>query len=337
TGIAVAILGAVALWIAPWRGRRRMPLVLGAILLADLWQQHLPINGTAAAADYFPPTPFLRQVQQVVPATERILVVGDSLPTNTALVYGIRDWRAQDPMITTRAFQAAQFLSPQLTSNIWDEYNMFLHDVRLPLAPILGMRYFIFPVGVDPNTVSPSDPQRPPFTRLAYKDGLGLWAAAAVPGFAYLSDGVTATTQPQQIAAWMQGLTWAQVRTFPALVETTPATVAAIHHDPAGTAPGPVTVQEYSPGHIRLQAVAARPALLVVAESWYPGWRGTLDGRPVEILRANYLSQGVVVPAGTHTIVLEYAPDSVRAGALISSMGGLGMLLLAIWAWYRRG
>jgi uncharacterized membrane protein YfhO len=79
---------------------------------------------------------------------------------------------------------------------------------------------------------------------------------------------------------------------------------------------------------------AARQALLVVAESWYPGWRATLDGEPVGILRANYLSQGVVVPAGEHTVDLRYTPGAFIYGAWISALSALAIAGLFLWAWW---
>jgi uncharacterized membrane protein YfhO len=103
-------------------------------------------------------------------------------------------------------------------------------------------------------------------------------------------------------------------------------------HDPAGS-PGSVGVSQYTSGHIRLQVEAARPALLVVAESWYPGWEARLDGQPTTLFRANYLSQGVLVPGGTHTVELDYHPVSFVYGAIASLFGLLGTVALGVWAY----
>src|SRR5262249_38169784 len=159
-----------------------------------------------------------------------------------------------------------------------------------------------------PNHPDTPDPGRPNFKRLAYTDGLGLWEAEDVPGFAYLSDNVQAVDGEPAAAAWMRSATWDTVRSAAALGEAPAAAVASIRPGPAGSSPGTVTVPEYTPGHILVQADAARPALLAVAESLAPGWQATLDGQPVDILRTNYLSQGVVVPAGQHTIEFRYQP-----------------------------
>src|SRR5207253_2401104 len=99
-GSALAALGATALWAARWRARWAGFALLCLVLLVDLWSLTYTITPSAPAEDYFPQTTFLTQVKTLVPPAERILVEGDGMPANSALVYAIRDWRAQDPMIS---------------------------------------------------------------------------------------------------------------------------------------------------------------------------------------------------------------------------------------------
>jgi hypothetical protein len=241
-------------------------------------------------------------------------------------------------MLTERAYRAAVLVSPTLKENGLDEYNMMMREVRMPVAVALGARYFIFPTGADPRYSADDDPDRPPLKRLAFKEGMGLWEAEGVPGFAYLSDYLWVVPDEAGAAHWLLRATWEKVRAFGAVVEAPEEAVANIKHEPEAGSPGSTMVREYTPGHIAVDVNASRPALLVVAESYYPGWKATLDGRPVEILRTNYLSQGVVVPQGTHRVVLSYEPDSFRYGAIISVLSIAG--IAGMWAvggyWRRR-
>jgi hypothetical protein len=93
-------------------------------------------------------------------------------------------------------------------------------------------------------------------------------------------------------------------------------------------APGEVSVIERRDDQLRLRVSARCTALLVVNDSHFPGWHAALDGRGVEILRANALVRGVVVPAGGHEITFAYRPASFRIGAVVSATTLVG---LALW------
>jgi hypothetical protein len=237
-------------------------------------------------------------------------------------------------MISRRAYRASMLLSPEYHEDIWTQYNMFLPRVRPEVAPIFGIRYIVYPAGANPSYWEP-DPARPRFNRLAFTEGLGLWEIEGVPGFAYLSDNVQAVPNEVEARAWIDGLTWEKVRAYQAMVEAPASSVAGIERSPDGGSPGSSNVLSYAPGHIAVETTAHRPALLVVAESYYPGWHATIDGQPAEILRANYISQGVVVPAGKHTVELKYEPESFRNGALLSVAALAGLAGLTFW-WRRQ-
>jgi uncharacterized membrane protein YfhO len=63
---------------------------------------------------------------------------------------------------------------------------------------------------------------------------------------------------------------------------------------------------------------------MVIGEVYYPWWRVSVDGKPVELGRVNYTMLGVTVPPGSHVVRLSMAPVSVWIGGAIS---GLGLLL----------
>lgn len=86
----------------------------------------------------------------------------------------------------------------------------------------------------------------------------------------------------------------------------------------------PAQIASYTPSRVVVQATAVEQGLLVLGDLYYPGWQATIDGQPAEIVRANYVMRGVVVPAGAHTVEYRLAPASLRQGALVS----LGAVLL---------
>ena len=97
---------------------------------------------------------------------------------------------------------------------------------------------------------------------------------------------------------------------------------------PQGT-PGEATVVRERPGRIEVRTECPTRQLLVVSESYHPGWQLQVDGRaPAQgALRADGDFLGCVVPAGRHDVVLEFRPRSLRDGAIISCLG-LGLVAL---------
>lgn len=100
---------------------------------------------------------------------------------------------------------------------------------------------------------------------------------------------------------------------------------------PAGAAaPGEaVSVVAYDPERVVLRADVARPAVLVLADAFYPGWEATVDGAPAPILRTNLMFRGLALAPGSHEVVFTYRPAGWQRGAWIS-LGTLLLLCIAV-------
>ncbi len=103
---------------------------------------------------------------------------------------------------------------------------------------------------------------------------------------------------------------------------------------PATAPGGSVRVEDASAGYWRFAVETDADRLLYVSEVDYPGWRATVDGENVPIVRANHAFIGVPIPRGARTVELEFEPASLRVGAAITSLAGAAMALLFL---LRRG
>jgi hypothetical protein len=57
---------------------------------------------------------------------------------------------------------------------------------------------------------------------------------------------------------------------------------------------------------------------VVISDTFFPGWKASLDSVPTKIFRANGNFRGVWVPAGTHQIDMHYTPIWFLVGCVIS-------------------
>jgi hypothetical protein len=91
---------------------------------------------------------------------------------------------------------------------------------------------------------------------------------------------------------------------------------------------------------VALEVDAKRPGYVVLADTYYPGWKATVDNHDVPIHAANVAFRAVKVPAGKHVVRFDYRPASVRIGLILSALSLLvivGVLLRSISRTRRNG
>ncbi|NLB65795.1 MAG: YfhO family protein [Lentisphaerae bacterium] len=100
----------------------------------------------------------------------------------------------------------------------------------------------------------------------------------------------------------------------------------------AGQTPPVVNVRNIMFGRYDFTVQNSGPVVVRVAEKYDPNWRATVNGTEQPILRVDYMFQGLALAeAGTHEIVLSYAPSSLPVwlqGAGL--LAGAGALLWAL-------
>ena len=114
-----------------------------------------------------------------------------------------------------------------------------------------------------------------------------------------------------------------------------PADTALLYPDtlPATTYPeGPssAVVRAIGDGSFTVDVTTTGGGFLVLSESFYPGWRARIGDRILPVYPTNISLQGVSVPAGRHTVEFELISTTLRAGAVVS---GLALMTLLIVAW----
>lgn len=93
---------------------------------------------------------------------------------------------------------------------------------------------------------------------------------------------------------------------------------------------GSVTFLKDTNTQIKLAVQSPDTQALILNDSYYPGWKATVDGQAVKIYPANINSRAIVINSGQHVVDFTYEPANLRLGTLIS-MGALiiiGFLLI---------
>jgi hypothetical protein len=87
---------------------------------------------------------------------------------------------------------------------------------------------------------------------------------------------------------------------------------------------------------VTVQTSLESSGILVLADSYYPGWNAYVNGRQEKIYRANLFFRGVPLSAGTHTVQFRYEPRSFAIGRAVSIITFLCITAVAILLYLRK-
>lgn len=92
-----------------------------------------------------------------------------------------------------------------------------------------------------------------------------------------------------------------------------------------------IRLVDSKPASLRYESVSSVNSLAVFSEIYYPkGWRATIDGNEVQILRCNYVLRGLEIPSGKHTIEFKFEPKPYIIGNKITMASSWILLLVVV-------
>lgn len=77
---------------------------------------------------------------------------------------------------------------------------------------------------------------------------------------------------------------------------------------PASCLPAKLSNISYRPDSLAFRYVAPSAGWLMVTDRWAPGWQAMVNGRPREVLGADFIFRAVQVDAGANQVTFEYKP-----------------------------
>lgn len=112
-----------------------------------------------------------------------------------------------------------------------------------------------------------------------------------------------------------------------AVIDGTKFQVAARDYNNAGS----IRLVSYAPNKLTYQAELEGNGMAVFSEIYYPeGWKATIDGREVPVLRANYVLRALEIPAGSHEIVVSFEPAVYEVGNKVMIGSSIVLLIVVI-------
>jgi len=298
-----------------------------AVLVLDLFLFGVGFNtaGDPALLDFTPPAiAFLQQDTDLY----RITTFGyeDVLKPNTAMRYRIQDMRGYDTIVLKQYVETWRLME-EPHGLLYSMIHKLVEPKSLtsPILDLLGVRYVL--TTQDLSVAGLTEVYRGEVNIYRNEDALPRafivptvqTAASREQALALLAD---PAFDPRQTAI-VEGL-----GNFPPLPDRERG------RGEGSFAPAPIV--SYRPNEVVISATVPATATLVLADSYFPGWRAYVDGQETRIYRADGCLRAVAVPAGAHTIRFKYLPDSFRYGLYVSFIGAvLGLLGLGYWAWRR--
>ncbi|MBF8297602.1 MAG: hypothetical protein HW395_259 [candidate division NC10 bacterium] len=302
---------AISLAVRQSRGRRSLTWTLPGVLILDLFSFGWNYNPSIPAELEYPShgaIDFLRRQ----PGLFRVLALHGGLPPNSNMMYGLSEIRGYSALETERyhRFLAATGDYPQPVQHF---RTLYFSNFESVLIDLLNVKYLI----------SDRELQHSKLT-LVWQDGARVYENRSVLPRAFLVYRTQVLRNGGEAARALRDPNFDPSDVV--LLEEEGAALSG-PVDPAPT----VRISDYQPERVVVEASSRYDGILILADSWFPGWKATVNGIPVKILRGNLLLRAVPIPAGHHQVIFRYDPLSFRLGAIVSGLALFIAASLVIW------
>ena len=149
---------------------------------------------------------------------------------------------------------------------------------------------------------------------------------------AWFVSSITTISKPEEILKNLQDPNFNPQQS--ALVETAPPFTEKVTEMSTKPDSGnKISVNNYEPNRIEINADTSKNGLLVLGEKYYKGWRATIDGKPAKIHRVDYILRGVYLTPGKHLVEFYFDPLPFRIGKYLTlvSFTLFGIMLCREW------
>ena len=294
---------------------RSFLFALIALLAVDLFWNSNQFDRTFDRSRVFPRTEITDRLRSLPPG--RVLVTPSGLetnrsdlagavkiiaPPNTLLAYQIPAVSGKNQQFPKWFREFASLIEPQpnLSHVVFDQH-------RSPYFDVLNVKYAL---------THESAPPLDGYQLLATAEGISLYENKTAMPRAFFADRTVAAQSHEEALGILSDAGFDPHTTV--VVENA---VFSVTQEPAqdlAVIPARATITVDHRNQIVIQTENVAEGLLVLSDNYYPGWRASVDGAPVVILRANGTMRAVKVPAGSHLVSFVFAPETFFASVYVS-------------------
>ena len=325
---AVVCLGMIILGQRIPRRSRIAAALAAAVVIGELMLL-VPRGIYAPRFDPYLPPPWMAHLEG---RPGRVFGLDSLLYPNTAAAFSLQDLRSVDALQVDRYVTYIRtFIEPEFHNRFIgapygsDRERTRAHIEDNPMFDVTGVRWI----------VARSPIAGTQYRKVGEADGVTVWENVAAAPRAFLLYDLEAVEDVDEALELMRARELRlkdgaiRVTSFDpqrrAIVEVGPDPPPVIGpEDPNGGA----SIESYSATRIAITVDTSTPALLVLTDAYFPGWRAEVDGEKAAILPTHIAFRGIPVTAGASQVVLEYQPFSFRLGVLLALAG---LLLSMVW------
>ena len=90
-----------------------------------------------------------------------------------------------------------------------------------------------------------------------------------------------------------------------------------------------VQLTSYAPNRLTYDVESTRGGVLVFSEIYYPSWTATVDGKPAQLGRVNYVLRAMHIDGGRHQVELTFQPSSVSTTQTVAYIAMIVLVAIA--------